>query len=141
MAENNQDNKPAEEKKEGVVNSAGTGPAINMKLEPDEPMDNNPTLKDLMKKSDHISRMSDKALINETAGASVSIRENGQIRLNQVTALRTQMQMGAISQQKMIAVLNNSLPGRLPSPKLTFTDDGDNIKARILIADLVFVKQ
>ena len=50
------------------------------------------------------------------------IRENGQIRLNQVTALRTQMQMGAISQQKMIAVLNNSLPGRLPSPKLTFTE-------------------
>ena len=82
MAENNQDNKPAEEKKEGVVNSAGTGPAINMKLEPDEPMDNNPTLKDLMKKSDHISRMSDKALINETAGASVSIRENGQINMS-----------------------------------------------------------
>ena len=50
------------------------------------------------------------------------IRENGQIRLNPVTALRTQMQMGAISQQKMIAVLNNSLPGRLPSPKLTFTE-------------------
>ena len=50
------------------------------------------------------------------------IRENGQIKLNQVTALRTQMQMGAISQQKMIAVLNNSLPGRLPSPKLTFTE-------------------
>ena len=50
------------------------------------------------------------------------IRENGQIRLNQITALRTQMQMGAISQSKMIAVLNNSLPGRLPSNKLTFTD-------------------
>jgi len=50
------------------------------------------------------------------------IRENGQIKLNQVTALRTQMQMGAISQQKMITVLNNSLPGRLPSPKLTFTE-------------------
>lgn len=51
------------------------------------------------------------------------IRENGQIKLNQVTALRTQMQMGAISQSKMIAVLNNSLPGRLPSPKLTFTEN------------------
>ncbi len=50
------------------------------------------------------------------------IRENGQIKLNQITALRTQMQMGAISQSKMIAVLNNSLPGRLPSPKLTFTE-------------------
>ena len=50
------------------------------------------------------------------------IRENGQIRLNQITALRTQMQMGAISQSKMIAILNNSLPGRLPSPKLTFTE-------------------
>ena len=33
------------------------------------------------------------------------------------------MQMGAISQSKMIAVLNNSLPGRLPSPKLTFTEN------------------
>ena len=50
------------------------------------------------------------------------IRENGQIKLNQITALRTQMQMGAISQSKMIAVLNNSLLGRLPSPKLTFTE-------------------
>ena len=50
------------------------------------------------------------------------IRENGQIRLNQITALRTQMQMGAISQSKMISVLNNSLPGRLPSNKLTFSD-------------------
>ena len=50
------------------------------------------------------------------------IRENGQIKLNQITALRTQMQMGAISQSKMIAILNNSLPGRLPSPKLTFTE-------------------
>lgn len=50
------------------------------------------------------------------------IRENGQVRLNQITALRTQMQMGAISQSKMISVLNNSLPGRLPSTKLTFSD-------------------
>ena len=50
------------------------------------------------------------------------IRENGQIKLNQIIALRTQMQMGAISQSKMIAILNNSLPGRLPSPKLTFTE-------------------
>lgn len=50
------------------------------------------------------------------------IRENGQIKLNQITALRMQMQMGAISQSKMIAILNNSLPGRLPSPKLTFTE-------------------
>ena len=50
------------------------------------------------------------------------IRENGQIRLNQITALRTQMQMGAISQSKMISVLNDSLPGRLPSTKLTFSD-------------------
>ena len=50
------------------------------------------------------------------------IRENGQIKMSQITALRTQMQMGAISQSKMIAILNNSLPGRLPSPKLTFTE-------------------
>ena len=50
------------------------------------------------------------------------ICENGQVRLNQIMALRTQMQMGAISQSKMISVLNDSLPGRLPSNKLTFTD-------------------
>ena len=50
------------------------------------------------------------------------IRENGQIKLSQIAALRTQTQMGAISQSKMISVLNNSLPGRLPSSKLTFTE-------------------
>jgi ParB family chromosome partitioning protein len=50
------------------------------------------------------------------------ICENGQVRLNQITALRTQMQIGAISQSKMISVLNNSLPGRIPSTKLTFSD-------------------
>ena len=43
------------------------------------------------------------------------IRENGQIKLNQIAALRTPNADGSISQNKMIAITNNSLPERLPS--------------------------
>lgn len=69
------------EKKKDESSSVSNG-IINMKLEPDEPESNNPTLKELQKKSEHISRMTDKALINEKSGASVSVRENGQINLS-----------------------------------------------------------
>jgi ParB family chromosome partitioning protein len=51
------------------------------------------------------------------------IRENGQVKLNQISALRDQMKTGVISQSKMIEILNNSQPGRLPSLKLTFTEN------------------
>ena len=79
-AESSADASTENEKKD--ESSSVSNDTINMKLEPDEPESNNPTLKELQKKSEHISRMTDKALINEKSGASVSVRENGQINLS-----------------------------------------------------------
>ena len=53
----------------------------NVSIEPDEPSENNPSLADLEKQSKNISRMTDKGIINEVAGASMTIRESGQINL------------------------------------------------------------
>ena len=50
------------------------------------------------------------------------IKDNGAVKLNQITLLRTQLQAGAITQAKMIALLNESQPGKAPSSKLTFTE-------------------
>ena len=50
------------------------------------------------------------------------IKDNGAVRLNQVTLLRSQLQAGAITQAKMISLLNDSQPGKTPSSKLTFTE-------------------
>lgn len=50
------------------------------------------------------------------------IKDNGVVKLNQITLLRTQLQTGAITQAKMIALLNDSQPGKTPSSKLTFTE-------------------
>ena len=50
------------------------------------------------------------------------IKDNGVVKLNQITLLRTQLQTGAITQAKMIALLNGSQPGKSPSSKLTFTE-------------------
>lgn len=50
------------------------------------------------------------------------IRDNGMVKLNQITLLRTQLQAGAITQAKMISILNDSQPGKAPSTKLTFTE-------------------
>ena len=50
------------------------------------------------------------------------IKDNGVVKLNQITLLRTQLQTGAITQTKMIALLNGSQPGKAPSSKLTFTE-------------------
>ena len=50
------------------------------------------------------------------------IKDNGVVKLNQITLLRTQLQGGAITQAKMIALLNDSQPGKAPSSKLTFTE-------------------
>lgn len=50
------------------------------------------------------------------------IRDNGMVKLNQITLLRTQLQSGAITQAKMITILNESQPGKAPSAKLTFTE-------------------
>ena len=45
------------------------------------------------------------------------IKDNGMVRLNQVVLLRAQMKTGAITQAKMISMLNNS-----PATKLTFSE-------------------
>ncbi len=50
------------------------------------------------------------------------IRDNGTVKLNQIGILRTQLQAGAITEAKMIMLLNNSQPGKAPSSKLTFTE-------------------
>ena len=50
------------------------------------------------------------------------IKDNGVVKLNQITLLRTQLQNGAITQAKMIALLNGSQPGKAPSSKLTFSE-------------------
>ena len=50
------------------------------------------------------------------------IKDNGAVKLNQITLLRTQLQTGAITQAKMISLLNDSQPGKTPSSKLTFTE-------------------
>ena len=50
------------------------------------------------------------------------IKDNGAVKLNQITLLRAQLQTGAITQAKMIMLLNDSQPGKAPSSKLTFTE-------------------
>ena len=50
------------------------------------------------------------------------IKDNGVVKLNQISLLRAQLQTGAITQAKMIALLNDSQPGKAPSSKLTFTE-------------------
>ena len=50
------------------------------------------------------------------------IKENGMVRLNQIGILRTELQAGAIKKKKMIMLLNNSQPGKMPSSKLTFSE-------------------
>ena len=50
------------------------------------------------------------------------IKENGAVKLNQISLLRDQLQTGAITQARMIDLLNNSQPGKAPSSKLTFTE-------------------
>ena len=44
------------------------------------------------------------------------------VKLNQIGILRTQLQSGAITEAKMISLLNNSQPGKTPSSKLTFSE-------------------
>ena len=50
------------------------------------------------------------------------IKDNGVVKMNQISLLRAQLQAGAITQAKMIALLNDSQPGKAPSSKLTFTE-------------------
>ena len=50
------------------------------------------------------------------------IKDNGAIKLNQVSLLRAELQAGAFTRAKMIDLLNNSQPGKAPTFKLTFTE-------------------
>ena len=50
------------------------------------------------------------------------IRENGQVKLSQVKAVRSQIQEGAITQAKLISILNSTQPGRIPAPKVVLTE-------------------
>ena len=50
------------------------------------------------------------------------IRENGQVKLSQVTAVRSQIQEGAITQAKLISILNSTQPGRISAPKVVLTE-------------------
>ena len=50
------------------------------------------------------------------------IKDNGVVKMNQISLLRAQLQAGAITQARMIALLNDSQPGKAPSSKLTFTE-------------------
>ena len=49
------------------------------------------------------------------------IKDNGAIKLNQVSLLRAELQVGTITQAKMIDLLSNSQPGKATTSKLTFT--------------------
>ena len=51
------------------------------------------------------------------------IRDNGAIKLNQVGILRAQLQTGVMTEAKMIQLLNNSQPGKLPSSTLHHCSD------------------
>ena len=50
------------------------------------------------------------------------IKDNGTVKLNQISLLRDQLQAGAMTQARMISLLNDSQPGKAPSSKLTFTE-------------------
>ena len=50
------------------------------------------------------------------------IKDNGTVKLNQITLLRTELQSGAMTQAKMISLLNDSQPGKAPSSKVTFSE-------------------
>lgn len=50
------------------------------------------------------------------------IHDNGVIKPEQITALRTRLESGNINQSQMISILNDSLRGRLPAVKVNLTE-------------------
>ncbi len=50
------------------------------------------------------------------------IRDNGSVRANQIAALREAIQYGAMTQAKMILILNENQPGKKPSSKVTLSE-------------------
>ena len=63
--------------------------------------------------------------LEETNNAMADLQKNQQELFKQIsdlTARMNQLQSGAITQSKMITILNGSQPGKAPSSKLTFTE-------------------
>ena len=54
---------------------------IDVTVEQDEPKDFNPKVSDAQKRAQYLSRKSEKGLINEVSGSSLSFREDGQSNL------------------------------------------------------------
>ena len=50
------------------------------------------------------------------------IKENGTVKAVQVAALRTALEVGPMTQAKMISILVNSQPGRKQEQKITFSE-------------------
>lgn len=50
------------------------------------------------------------------------IHDNGVIKTEQITALRSRLESGSINQSQMISILNENLKGRLPAVKVNLTE-------------------
>lgn len=50
------------------------------------------------------------------------IRDNGGVRANQIAVLRETMQQGAMTQARMIQLLNENQPGKKPGSKITLSE-------------------
>lgn len=50
------------------------------------------------------------------------IRDNGGVRANQIAALREAMEQGAMTQARMIQLLNENQPGKKPGSKITLSE-------------------
>lgn len=50
------------------------------------------------------------------------IHDNGVIKPEQITALRSRLESGSINQSQMISILNENLKGRLPAVKVNLTE-------------------
>ena len=50
------------------------------------------------------------------------IHDNGVIKPEQITALRSRLESGSINQSQMVSILNENLKGRLPAVKVNLTE-------------------
>lgn len=100
----------------------GSDDMINMTLEPNEPMDHNPSLDDLKKQSDFISRMSDKALISEKTGSSVSIRKNGQVNLSSSNYAQYKLNPGGKAIEQSMESITMTNRRRIISDEIVVND-------------------
>ena len=50
------------------------------------------------------------------------IRDNGGVRANQIAVLREAMEQGAMTQARMIQLLNENQPGKKPGSKITLSE-------------------